>query len=384
MKGNRGLVKNGVLRPMGDIKTICLFFLLILAGCGGGGGSSASTPPSTSTPTNTTTVIEPLNLPNTVAYQLPDEISPETAVSQMQVGINLGNTLDAPNEGEWAIAAKLQYFIDFKEAGFKHVRIPITWHEHLGTEPPYIIDATFLDRVEELVDWALAQDYYVIINAHHESWIKIENADQGLKNRFDNIWIKVAERFKEKPAKLVFEILNEPNGMTMTEINAQNKRTLAIIRNENPNRLVVFSGNGFTPIDSLLATDIPDVQDEFLIGNFHSYDPWPFAGQCTRGWGSDEDKSNLRLIYQQASDWSQINQIPVMVNEFGAAKYDFTTPANICELDDRLAYLAYHVALGKEFGIAQTFWDDGGSFSTFDRTNHSWGPEKDILVINND
>ena len=138
--------------------------------------------------------------------------------------------------------------------------------------------------------------------------MKIENADQGLKNRFDNIWIKVAERFKQKPAKLVFEILNEPNGMTMTEINAQNKRTLAIIRNENPNRLVVFSGNGFTPIDSLLATDIPDVQDEFLIGNFHSYDPWPFAGQCTRGWGSDEDKSNLRLVYQQASDWSQINK----------------------------------------------------------------------------
>jgi len=172
--------------------------------------------------------------------------------------------------------------------------------------------------------------------------------------------------------------------MTVKEVNEVNKRLLSIIRNESPNRLAVFSGHGFTPIDSLLETEIPDLQDKFLIGNFHSYDPWEFAGQCRKNWGTNEDKSKLRQIYQRASDWATINQIPVMVNEFGVAKFDFTQPENVCELSERLAYLAHHVSLAREFGIAGSFWDDGGSFSTYDRGNNSWGPEKDILVAEND
>ena len=72
-----------------------------------------------------------------------------------------------------------------------------------------------------------------------------------------------------------------------------------------------------------------------------------------------------------------------MMNESGAAKYDFTIPENICVLSERLMYLAEHVSLANEFGITASFWDDGGSFSTFDRTNNSWGPEKDILVSEN-
>jgi len=181
----------------------------------------------------------------------------------------------------------------------------------------------------------------------------------------------------------MFEILNEPNGMTEGEVNHVNQRILSIIRNESPNRLVMFSGNGFTPIDSLLAINIPDTVDKFLIGNFHSYDPWAFAGQCQQSWGSDEDKSNLRQIYQLASDWSSVNQIPVMVNEFGAAKFDFTQPENVCDLTERLAYISHHVSLADEFGIAASFWDDGGSFSTYNRHDNTWGPEKDILVSKN-
>jgi endoglucanase len=69
-----------------------------------------------------------------------------------------------------------------------------------------------------------------------------------------------------------------------------------------------------------------------------------------------------------------------MVNEFGAAKFDFTQPENVCDLDQRLDYLGHHVSLADEFGFAASFWDDGGSFSSFDRSNNTWGPEKDILL----
>lgn len=356
------------------------FLIFLLSGCGGGSKDSSSAP----VPQNNIEIVSPIDLPITTPFLLPDEISPEQAVAEMDIGINLGNTFDAPNEGDWALPAKEAYIIAFKEAGFNHVRIPVTWHEHTTLEAPYEVDIAFIERVEEVVDWALSRDLYVILNAHHESWLKEGYQDQKNKNRLDSIWIKIAAHFKEKPAKLMFELLNEPNGMTVDEVNEVNKRLLSIIRNETPNRLAIFSGNGFTPINALLEIEVPDFQDQFLIGNFHSYDPWEFAGQCQKKWGTNEDKSKLRQIYQQASDWSLVNQIPVMVNEFGAAKYDFTQPENVCDLNERLAYLLEHVTLAKEYGIAGSFWDDGESFSTYNRSNNTWGPEKDILVSGND
>mgnify|MGYP000182032549 CR=1 FL=1 len=367
------------------IKCIILFTLSLLvsllASCGSRDSSEGS---SVSDDQQAIPVVDQVILPITAPFVLPNEINPKQAVAEMDIGINLGNTFDAPHEGDWALPAQESFIIAFKDAGFNHVRIPVTWHEHTQLEAPYEIDSEFITRVEEVVDWALAQDLYVILNAHHESWLKENYQDKKNKKRLEAIWIKIAAHFKEKPAKLLFEILNEPYGMTIENVDDANKRILSIIRNENPNRIVIFSGNGFTPLDSLLAVEIPDIQDKFLIGNFHSYDPWAFAGQCQRNWGSNEDKSNLRLIYQRASDWSIVNQIPVMVNEFGAAKFDFTQPEYVCDLSERLAYLTQHVSLASEFGIAGSFWDDGGSFSTYDRTNNTWGPEKDILVAEND
>ncbi|WP_440905698.1 glycoside hydrolase family 5 protein [Catenovulum sp. SX2] len=302
------------------------------------------------------------------------------AVAAMGIGINLGNTLDAPHEGEWALAAEEKYLVDFKAAGFQHVRIPVTWHNHVATQAPYLVESAWMDRVEQIVDWALQQDLYVILNAHHEAWLKNDYSNQANKNRFDAIWLQITDRFKHKSNKLIFEILNEPNGMSMSQINQQNNRTLSIIRNTNPTRLVVYSGNGYTPVDSMLDAAIPDANDQYLIANFHSYDPWPFAGQCLQTWGTEQDKLALEEIYQRANTWSQTNGIPVTVNEFGAAKYDFTAPENICDLNERLEYLKSHVAFSHKYGIAATFWDDGGSFSTYVRAQGIWGPEMNVLV----
>jgi len=300
----------------------------------------------------------------------------------MGIGINLGNTLDAiPNEGAWALAAEQYYFSSFGNAGFKHVRIPITWDDHTQTSAPYAVDEARMDRVEQLVDWALAENLYVIINAHHEDWLKTAYADASNKARFDAIWTQIADRFKDKSPKLLFEILNEPNGMSVADVNDLNLRTLGIIRQDNPTRIVVFAGNEFSSIEALLATNV--LSGDYLIGNFHSYNPWPFAGQCTRSWGTQQDMDDLEDIYQRAEDWSSENNIPVTVNEFGVAKYDFTQPENICDQSERLAYLQAHVTFATQRGISATVWDDGGSFALYDRALDTWTADKDILVLGN-
>lgn len=361
---------------------LTLTISFFIYGCGGGSGSQVSNQPPAITqevPVNEVEEIQ-LALPSVVQNTLPNEVTPSMAVAEMGIGINLGNTLDAPIEGDWALPAEEYYLQAFSDANFKHVRIPITWNNHIALTAPYEVDEVFLTRVEQIVDWALDRDLYAIINVHHDNWFKDDYDNISNQNRFDSIWLTLSERFKEKSPRLIFEIFNEPHGLTIEQLNIVNKRALSIIRNQTVNRLVIFAGNEYSNIDTLLAIDIPDTEDSYLIGNFHSYDPWNFAGICIESWGSEQDKNALRAIYQKADDWSSSNGIPLMVNEFGAAKYDFQNPENICEQSQREAYLSTHVSLANEFGIAATFWDDGGSFSTYDRENNSWGPEKDILI----
>ena len=278
-----------------------------------------------------------------LAYVEDTILAPQATVNAMGIGINLGNTLDAPLEGDWAPAAQRQFLEDFANASFNHVRIPVTWDKHTATTAPYSVDTAFMDRVELVVDWALAEGSYVVLNAHHESWLKEDADNAALQERFDSIWRQVAERFKNKSSRLIFEILNEPHGMTQSQSDETNNRILEIIRQTNPTRLVIFAGNDYSSADRLLVADIPN--DEYVIGNFHSYDPWPFAGQCTRRWGSEADIAELRGIYDQVKSWSEENGVAVMVNEFGSAKYDFTLPDNKCVQADRLLYLQTHASL---------------------------------------
>lgn len=315
-----------------------------------------------------------------LTYAEPLTLGPEEAVMNMGIGINLGNTLDAPYEGEWARATERHFLTDFRDAGFLHVRIPATWHNHTASEPPYHIDSERMARTEQIVDWALAEGLYVILNAHHESWLK-EDYSSEHRARFDAIWQQISERFAHKSARLMFEILNEPVGMNADQVNDLNPRILGILREHNPRRLVVIAGHDYTGVHTLDTLEVPD--DDYLIGNFHSYDPWAFAGQCTRRWGSQEDINELEGIYQRARDWSQASGIPLMLNEFGVARYDFTQPDNVCHQNDRLDYLHHHVNFATSYGIAASFWDDGGSFSSYDRDNRTWGDEKDVLVAPN-
>ncbi len=304
--------------------------------------------------------------------------SPTEAVARMGVGINLGNTLDAPEEGKWAPAAQRHFFEDFAEAGFGHVRIPVTWDHHVSSAQPYIVDPAFLERVEQVVDWALAQGVYVILNAHHETWLKEHYGDAEARARFAAIWRQVATHMQQKPARLIFEILDEPRGMSAAEVDELNSSILAILRESNPTRLVVFSGTGGSSMDSLAAAAVPD--DPYMIGSFHSYEPWSFAGECTRSWGSAEDHAQLAAIYQRAANWTKQTGVPIMTNALGAAHYDYRQPQNVCDPQARLNYLSAHVAQVHAHGIAATVWDDDGSFQIYHRQQRSWGKEKSVLL----
>jgi aryl-phospho-beta-D-glucosidase BglC (GH1 family) len=303
------------------------------------------------------------------------QIPPHEAITGMGRGINLGNTLDDYiNEGvTWPNVAQESFFEAYSQAGFTCVRIPITWNNHTDTAWPYTIKSSFLERVEEVMDWALDRDMWVIINAHHEDWLfedpSIENFD-----RLDSIWSQVSTYFQHKSDSLLFEIINEPRDanhvLTQQQVDDLNQRVLSIIRKTNPTRNAIIGGKEWSNKADLMAMRIPD--DKHLIGYFHAYDPWDFAGEGNGTWGSSADINLLSKEFAQVAQWSRDNDIPVLLGEFGArTRADFNS---------RMRWYAAYVETALINGFAYCVWDDNGWFQVLQRNSVTWAAPKDILV----
>ena len=215
-------------------------------------------------------------------------------VDAMQPGINLGNTLDAiPDETSWGNPPVTQALMQqYAAAGYKSVRIPITWTNHMGPAPMYTVDPAWMNRVQQVVDWALDAGLHVMINAHHDSWQWISamptNHDVVLI-RFTAVWTQIAERFAGYPNTLMFESVNEPQFAGVDEatgrtlIDELNTTFFDVVRSSggmNTTRPLVLpclhTTAGQENLDSLAAT-IAKLNDPNLITTTHFYGFWPFS-----------------------------------------------------------------------------------------------------------
>lgn len=308
--------------------------------------------------------------------QIHAQKTPHEAAAQMGRGINLGNTLDAiPTEGSWYPSlAQEYYFAAYKAAGFDNVRIPVTWANHFEPGNDYQIRETWMNRVEQIVDWALEADLFVTLNAHHDSWIK-EHYTEENKAKFDSLWTQIAFRFKDKSEKLLFEILNEPEVMTMAQLNDLQPRILSIIREHNPTRIVLFSGTGYNASNNLININIPDPDDEYLMGFFHAYDPWNFISGQEPWPGTPSQIQSLRSNMERVKNWSIEHNIPVILNEWGA-----THKVNY---NQKMRYLGIYNNIILEY-YPYSYWDDGGDFRLYEREDNKWDDVKDVLMYFSD
>jgi aryl-phospho-beta-D-glucosidase BglC (GH1 family) len=307
------------------------------------------------------------------------QLTPQEAIQQMERGINIGNSLDAyPTETSWGNPLiEEYYFDDIANAGFTSVRIPVTWRFHVSKSSPYTINQNWLNRVDSVVSWGLNRGLYIIINAHHETGLNgtdtmansIARADTLAK--YDSIWSQVARHLKDRSDHLLFEILNEPQIMTQASLDLLNARILSIIRKSNPTRIVIFSGTSYSGAGQLVATQIPDVGDNYLMGYFHSYDPWNFAGLAQGTYGSSSDISSSNSKFVQVNNWSVANNIPVLLDECGAVKQ--------CDYNSRMIYYATLVEQALNHNVGFNVWDDNGNFQVYIRSSRKWNELKDII-----
>lgn len=326
------------------------------------------------------------------------DISSVELVSEMGSGWNLGNSFDAIGENEtvWGNPFTTKAMIDeISDRGFKTIRMPITWGSHTGAAPDYIIEEEWLDRIEQVVNYALANEMFVIINIHHDnSWV-IPTFDKAseVSDRLGKVWTQIATRFNNYDEHLIFETLNEPRlenspeewtGGTAegrTVLNQYHKVSLDAIREtggNNEKRHIMISTYAASSIPAAMdALEIPN-DDERVIISIHSYFPYPFTlGESDPTWGTDADKSALDAELDRIKTKFIDNGRPVVMGEWGSINQNNT--------EDRLIHATYYAEAAAARGIVPVWWDNGNvdELGIFDRENVRWHfPQIADAVIN--
>lgn len=296
-------------------------------------------------------------------------------LERMGAGWNFGNTLDAPHEGDWSPAATKANVKSVKKMGFGAIRLPVTWSEHIGPAPEYKIDDEFMDRVEEVVDWILNEDLYCILNLHHdETWIaKMSVNHDEVLNKFEKVWIQIAERFKNKSGYLIFESDNEQSFEGLDDsadesyalMNELNLRFVEIVRASGGKNSERFLGIPSVNTNSYKVDpmELPEGDGRILIA-IHYYSPWAFTVNAWGAayWGSDEDKQNVVDDLRAAYDAFD-GKVPIYIGEYGAWK---------AHLAYRTYYTEYVIKTARSLGMTAFVWDTGGCM---DRGTNEWNDE---------
>jgi endoglucanase len=206
---------------------------------------------------------------------------PPAAAARFKKGINLGNRLEAPNEGDWGGVIQAEDFPFIAKRGFDHVRIPIRFSGHALAAAPYTIDAAFFSRVDTVVDQATAANLAVILDMH--AYDELAKDVAAHRERFVALWAQIAARYQSRPDTVAFELFNEPYGQLDTTWNDVMLPAIQAIRVTNPRRLLVIDSVFWADPTKLSVLTLPN--DANLLTSIHLYEPklFTFQGQDWMG-----------------------------------------------------------------------------------------------------
>lgn len=359
------------------------------------------------------------------------QITAMELVREMKTGWNLGNTFDATGGGKglesemsWGQPKTTKAMIDgLTASGIKTIRIPVSWSRHI-VDNNYTISTAWMKRVKEVVDWAIEDDMYVVLNIHHDNYEKNakmprfsgfyptdENYEESAKF-VCNTWAQIALAFNNGyDEHLVFEVLNEPRLCGTSEewyYNAVSQKSISAMKNLNKltqNILDVIRASGgnnklrMVAVPSLQASPESALNPAFkmpkdydgskdrLIVSVHMYTPYNFAMESP---GikvySDNVKKEFTSMFKKLNDHFIANGYAVYIGEYGAT--------NKNNLEDRLAWFHDFIKESRAYGMPCFLWDNAvwkvegdkydEHYGYYNRHNQTWYFPEIIDAINDE
>jgi endoglucanase len=267
-----------------------------------------------------------------------------------------------------------------RQAGFDHVRINL--HPFRDAGAGAVLGATYTDALDWTVKQARENRLAAVLDFHE--FLEMARNPTSKKARLLAVWREIAERYKNEPRDVYFEILNEPNGeLTPALWNRLLREALAVIRSTNPTRTVIVGPGHWNNIDMLEELDLP-AEDRNIIVTVHYYDPFAFTHQGAPwteyknktgvAWrGDDGDRRSIARDFRRVQAWAKKHDRPIYLGEFGV----FDT----AETRWRVRYLDAVARQAEKLGWSWAHWQFDGNFSVYDAQRGQWfRPILDALI----
>ncbi len=327
-------------------------------------------------------------------------------------GTNLGNTMEAcdTNVGSkysydpsyyekcWGMPVTTKEMIQgMKDAGFDTLRIPVAWMTNattLATNGDYTIAPEYMDRVQEIVDYAIEADMFVIINDHWDGgWWGMFGSDTAATRElameaYKGMWTQLSQRFANYDYRLIFEGANEEIGArfdensiycsdsvttTMTdnekyalanEVNQAFVDTVRATGGNNASRFLLIPGFGTNianTCDSRFQMPTDTVENRLLV-SVHYYDPWAYCGdgQSSVKWGTKNDMEYMVNTLGQMQKFTE-QGYGVVIGEYGVL---FSTQVQ----ENTDVYHELFLSLCDKYNYNSCLWDCSNFFSRTELT----------------
>lgn len=319
----------------------------------------------------------------------PEAYNAKQVILEMSAGFNLGNTFD--NGVNQTTFTTIKPIIDlYHNAGMKHVRIPTTWMDRFTDKIAddngnvNVNHPRFIELVK-VIDYAISLDMYVVLNTHHEHWLKDHyDGTEVYDTKFRTLWTGIATHFKDYSHKLIFEVLNEPEG-TLGEndgsgpfpdaadataisytrkVNKVGYDAIRATGGNNATRIIMVSVNGqgnaqnIEEVYPTKATLPGEGTDKYLSIQVHSYNPWAFCGE-TGSNAAFPGSAFLETGIQTVRIHAVKLDVPINYGEFGVGRSSNTAERNT-DLVRGYYRTMDEAILGQS--MSYSVWDDRGWF----------------------
>ena len=247
---------------------------------------------------------------------------------------------------------RLEDYELLNEHHFSHCRIGYKLDEVVSLSDGYIVPASDMQNLRNMVDWCKQMGLIAGVDPVH-NWMADDSADtfasandsaawEADLQKLSNIWMQVATEFAtDSVDQVYFEIVNEPrdNSENNHDVAELTQTGLGAIRgiSGNETRTVIICGDGFSTrqalIDEFDNNRIP-LDDPYLIGTFHYYDPFTFTKQGANDvaagripgntWGTTNEflevETDFDAVMSANMSWAARNNtqpLPIYMGEFG-------------------------------------------------------------------
>jgi len=284
-----------------------------------------------------------------------------------------------------------QDFANVKSLGADVIRLPVRLNDMTSGAPDYKLDPLLLKFLDTAVNWAEKYKLYLIIDNH--SFHPVNRTQDDVDKVLIPVWTQVAQRYRDRSELIIYEVLNEPHGISDKRWGEIQGKVIEAIRSADRKHTIIVGGTDYNSYNKL--SSIPAYNDPNLIYTFHFYDPFMFTHQgaswsppmeylsgvpfpydskrmpklnlklrgtwvenSIRNYSKDADPSKLLGILDIAAAFSGERNVPVYCGEYGV--YIPNSPP-----EDRVVWYEFITNALDNRKISRTSWDYFGGFGIF-------------------